>query len=146
MNWIQIHPLTSDFLMMTLLVYLLPCIISSWKKSKHVWRGCLPSQAQQRLQANRSPRYWLMSSVRLQPEECFWFRMTLTHSLVGVGLQSKHVHLDQFLPAGGVIAWGGLQSLKWIKRYNCRTPHRLRPVSRFCFFQVWVCRFFIFFS
>lgn len=78
------------------------------------------SKPQQRLLAYRSPRYWLMSSVRLQPKEWFCLRMTLTLPLVGVGLQSKHVHLDQLLPAGGVITWGGLQSLKWTQLSKLR--------------------------
>lgn len=95
------------------------------------------SRTQERLLAHRSSRYWLMSSVRLQPEEGSCWRMTLTLPLVGVGLQSKHVHLDQFLPAGGVITWGGLQSLKWTQlstlRHSCSIPDRtpLAPLFPF---------------
>lgn len=126
----------------------LTCILNLFEKTnKHVYRGCMHSKAQQRLLANRSPRYWLMSSVRLQPEERFWFRMTLTLALVGVGLQSKHVHLDQFQPAGGVITWGELQSLKWtqwaeLKDTIARLPSSFSQCHIFFFWGLQILHLF----
>lgn len=136
---------------MTLLLYLLsylhtfifdPHIKPSWKKKPTT------KKHQQRLLANRSPRYWLMSSVRLQPEECWWFRMTLTLPLVGVGLQSKYVYLDQFLPAGGVITWGGLQLLTWTQPSELKTQLQdsLQAAASvtFSFFPPFLLVFFFF--
>lgn len=92
----------------------LTCILNLFERKCMRGYVCTVSP-QQRLLANRSPRYSLMRWVRLQPEESFCFQMTLTLPLVGVGLQSKHVHLDQVLLAGGVITWGELQTLNRIQ-------------------------------